>query len=97
MSRPKGSKNKYGAQAKENIVAVFNRLGGTAAMAEWAKEHQTDFYKMYGSLAPKEIDATVTHRDETDLTDAELANIATSRSTGVAETASSTQDDSSVH
>jgi hypothetical protein len=97
MSRTKGSRNKYGAQAKENIVAVFTRLGGTAAMADWAKDHQTDFYKMYASLAPKEVDATVTHRDETTLTDDELADIAAGRSTGVAETADSTQDDSSVH
>lgn len=97
MSRPKGSKNKYGAQAKENIVAVFIRLGGTASMAEWAKEHQTDFYKMYASLAPKEIDATVTHRDETDLTDAELAAIATGRSEAAVEATDSAGEPSPVH
>jgi len=34
MPRPKGVLNKIGAQVKENIVAVFTRLGGTAAMAE---------------------------------------------------------------
>jgi len=84
----KGRPNKVSAQVKDNIVAVFTRLGSTAAMAEWAKENKTDFYKMYAALAPKEIDATVTHRDERDLTDDELADIATGRSAGVAETES---------
>jgi hypothetical protein len=93
----KGSPNKVGAQVKDNILAVFTRLGSTAAMAEWAKEHRTEFYKMYASLAPKEIDATVTHRDETTLTDDELADIATGRSTGTAETPSGETIDSSVH
>jgi hypothetical protein len=97
MSRPKGSKNKYGAQARENIVAVFTRIGGTAAMAQWADEHRTEFYKMYASLAPKEVDTTVTHRDETQLTDAELADIATRRSEGAAETAISTEDGPELH
>lgn len=85
MARPKGAQNKVGAQVKENILAVFTRLGSTAAMAEWAKAHQTDFYKMYASLAPKEIDAVFTVRDERDLTDDELADIATGRSAGAAE------------
>jgi len=28
-------------RAKENIAAVFTRLGGTAEMAKWAKANQT--------------------------------------------------------
>ncbi len=52
--RPKGAKNKLGATAKENVVAVFTRLGGTAQMAEWARENQTEFYKLYGRLIPVE-------------------------------------------
>lgn len=52
--RPKGAANKVSAQAKENIQAVFIRLGGTAEMARWAKANQTDFYKIYARLLPIE-------------------------------------------
>lgn len=52
--RPKGSLNKTTAAAKENVMAVFTRLGGTAAMAKWAKNNQTEFYKLYARLIPVE-------------------------------------------
>jgi hypothetical protein len=52
--RQKGSKNVVGKTAKENIVAVFTRLGGTAEMAKWAKDNQTEFYRLYGRLIPVE-------------------------------------------
>ena len=43
---------KLGGQAKENIAAVFTRLGGTAAMARWAKKNQSEFYRIYARLIP---------------------------------------------
>lgn len=52
--RPKGVKNKTSKQAKENIEAVFVRLGSTSAMAEWARENKTEFYKIYARLLPVE-------------------------------------------
>lgn len=52
--RQKGAVNLVGATAKENMLAVFTRLGGTHAMAEWARENQTEFYKIYGRLIPLE-------------------------------------------
>lgn len=52
--RPKGRKNKVSATVKDNILAVFTRLGGTAEMAKWAKDNPTDFYRLYGRLAPVE-------------------------------------------
>ena len=52
--RPKGAKNIAGKTAKENIIAVFTRIGGTAEMAKWAKANQTEFYKLYGRLVPVE-------------------------------------------
>jgi hypothetical protein len=54
MARTVGAKNKISGQAKENIAAVFVRLGGTAAMAKWAKKNETEFYKLYGRLLPLE-------------------------------------------
>lgn len=85
MARPKGSKNKAGAEVKAQILATYERLGGLQQFAAWAKEHQSEFYRIFAQLAPKEVDATVTYRDETTLTDDELADIATGCSTRAAE------------
>ncbi len=63
MSRPKGTPNRFGATAKENIAAVFTRLGSTAAMAEWAQENKTEFYKLYARLIPVEQQITGAHGD----------------------------------
>lgn len=52
--RPKGVPNKISGTAKENIQAVFVRLGSTAQMAEWAKDNQTEFYKIYARMLPIE-------------------------------------------
>lgn len=52
--REKGTPNRVTASAKENILAVFTRLGGTAEMAAWARRHPTDFYKLYARLIPTE-------------------------------------------
>ncbi len=57
--REKGTPNKVSATAKENIIAVFTRLGSTAAMARWAKRHPTDFYRIYARLLPTEIEGTL--------------------------------------
>jgi len=58
--RPLGSKGKAQKSAKENVLAVFQRLGSTHAMAQWAKDNQTEFYKMYARLIPQQIDMEVT-------------------------------------
>ena len=76
MPRPKGVPNKVGAQAKENIVAVFTRLGGTAAMADWARRNQTEFYRLYARLIPSESTTEISVRDAEDLSTEELLSIA---------------------
>jgi hypothetical protein len=53
--RRKGVKNKVPGTAKENMIAVFTRLGGTAAMARWARRNQSDFYKLYAKLIPLQL------------------------------------------
>lgn len=55
MARTVGAKNKIPQAAKENIAAVFVRLGGTAKMAEWAEENKTEFYRIYARLLPHEL------------------------------------------
>lgn len=57
--RPKGAQNLVTVTCKENIMTVFSRIGGLANMARWAKENQTEFYKLYAKLLPKQIDAEV--------------------------------------
>lgn len=54
MARTKGALNKTTATAKENILAVFNRIGGRTAMAKWAAANETEFYKLYARLIPVE-------------------------------------------
>lgn len=55
--RKAGTPNKLSSDAKEHVHAVFVRLGGVNAMAKWAKDNQTDFYRIYSKLLP--IDATI--------------------------------------
>ncbi len=62
MARTPGAKGKVNQTAKENLIAVFTRLGGTAAMAEWAKDNLTDFYRLYARLVPQQIDVDVNVR-----------------------------------
>ncbi len=57
--RVKGTPNKVSGTAKENIIAVFTRLGGTAGMAKWAKAHPVEFYRIYARLLPVEVDGTL--------------------------------------
>lgn len=53
--RVAGTPNKVSALAKDNIISVFTRLGGTAAMAIWAQDNQTEFYRIYSRLLPTEL------------------------------------------
>lgn len=78
IGRPKGSRNKIPATVKENVVAVFTRMGGTAAMARWAKKNQGEFYRIYARLLPQEVKGEITfpNADVTQFTEDELAMIA---------------------
>jgi len=53
--RVAGTPNKTTKTCKENIMAVFNGLGGTSAMKEWAMENKTEFYRMYAKLLPLQV------------------------------------------
>lgn len=59
--RKAGTPNKLGATAKENIQAVFVRLGGYKHMTEWARENPTEFYRLYSKLLP--VEAHVSGKD----------------------------------
>jgi hypothetical protein len=59
----KGKPNRVTATARENLVAVFTRLGGTAAMAKWAEANQSEFYRFYARLVPQQIDMDLNIRE----------------------------------
>jgi len=80
--RPKGSLNKIGLQAKENVVTVFSRLGGTDAMLRWARRNKTEFYRMYARLIPNYVQAQVEIKDASELSDGELVGIITGAGRG---------------
>lgn len=73
MASRKGRPNKLSNSVKENLTAVFTRLGGTAAMADWAAENQTEFYKLYAKMLPRNIQAEVKHSMVDDLTERLMA------------------------
>ena len=79
--RPKGSPNKIGAGVKSNVIGVFEKIGGRDAMAAWAKENLTEFYRLYARLIPSETLTTIDIRDATELTRSELLLIAAGSST----------------
>lgn len=53
--RQKGTPNKLSMTVKENVINVFDSLGGTEHMKEWAIENPTQFYNIYAKLLPTEI------------------------------------------
>jgi hypothetical protein len=59
MARPAGSKNKINIAAREAFQLAFNKLGGAEQLTKWAKDNQTDFYKLYGRLIPVEVDGAL--------------------------------------
>lgn len=72
--RPAGSKNKLGVLAKENIVEVFDKIGGVAKMAQWAQNNQTEFYKLYARLIPQDLRVDATIHDVTMGNESSLAD-----------------------
>lgn len=50
--RPKGAVNKTTRAAKELFALVNEDIGGRKAMAEWARENRTEFYKLYARTIP---------------------------------------------
>lgn len=73
MARPKGqpklggrkpgTMNKTTIEAKAAIEAAFQRIGDVDALAQWAKDNQSEFYKhIWVKILPLSIAATVEHR-----------------------------------
>lgn len=50
--RKKGIPNKVTTKAREAFALAFDDIGGGKALAQWAEENQTEFYKLYARLIP---------------------------------------------
>jgi hypothetical protein len=53
--RPRGSKNRFGLEAKEALALAFEGIGGVPALVTWAESHREAFYKLYAKLIPVEL------------------------------------------
>lgn len=53
--RKKGTPNKLSLSVKESVMQTFVALGGDKGMADWAKDNQTEFYKIFAKLLPTEV------------------------------------------
>ena len=50
--RKAGTPNKATTKAREAFALAFDAIGGGASLAQWARENQTEFYKLYARLIP---------------------------------------------
>lgn len=53
--RVAGVPNKTTTAAKEAFRLAFEGIGGYKALAEWATENRTEFYKLYARLIPVDV------------------------------------------
>lgn len=64
--RQKGSANKVTASVKQALTDAFQRVqvgsakGGADSLVQWGTENPTEFYKLWGRLAPAEVQTDVT-------------------------------------
>jgi hypothetical protein len=74
--RRKGVPNALSGQAKANIAAVFDRLGGIDEMVRWAEAHTTEFYvRVYPRLLPLQVQGALAHVQKDEQSAAALERI----------------------
>lgn len=57
--RQKGTPNKVSRAVKDDVIAVFERLGGVEHMEEWARNNPGDFYKtLFKALVPRPMEVS---------------------------------------
>ncbi len=50
--RVRGTPNKLTGSARNAFALAFDSIGGAEGLSKWAKENQTDFYRLYARLIP---------------------------------------------
>lgn len=53
--RQPGTQNKLSSTVKDNVIAVFDGLGGVDFMQKWAKKNATEFFRIYSKLIPTDL------------------------------------------
>jgi hypothetical protein len=63
--RKKGSLNKTTKSVKEALTLAFEQRGGVPALIAWAKQNETEFYRLWSKLIPVQVagdpDQPITH------------------------------------
>ena len=59
MKRKGRGPGRISSTVKENMVRVFEDIGGHQKMAAWASKNPDNFYRLYCALAPKELVADI--------------------------------------
>jgi hypothetical protein len=62
--RKAGVPNKISTTVKENVIAVFEELGGIKHMTEWAKENPNNYYNIYAKILPTQAEVSGTDGQE---------------------------------
>ena len=55
--RKAGTPNKLTASFREAVLLTYEGVGGHAAFMKWARENQTEFYRIAARLIPTEMGA----------------------------------------
>ena len=53
--RAKGTPNKTTASVKAALVEAFDKMGGVPSLVRWAKQNETEFYKLWTKMLPTEV------------------------------------------
>lgn len=58
--RVKGVQNRFTASMKDAVMLAFDGIGGVQALTEWARENQSDFYRLCSRLIPQQVQGHIT-------------------------------------
>ena len=76
--RPLGSKNRVPANLRNDLITVYEKLGGIQGMVEWAKAKEGNralFYRILASTLPKYVAVSAHDHGLNKLSDEELMDI----------------------
>lgn len=62
--RKAGVPNKLSTTVKENVIAVFEALGGIEHMTLWATDNPNNFYNIYAKILPTQTEVSGTDGQE---------------------------------
>jgi len=54
--RKAGVPNKLSSTVKENVIAVFDGIGGVDHMKQWAIDNPNNFYNIYAKILPTQTE-----------------------------------------